>query len=430
LKINKFSRKGNLVNLQVEDDYSAVESKAEESFQELVRNVKIPGFRPGKAPRDVFEKYIGAEAIIERAAEKAMNELYGRAIVDKKLEPVDFPKAVKIEQMDKGKPFIFSLEVEVKPEVKLGHYKGVRVTHKDLEIKEEEVNNYLERLRENYAEYSLATGRPVANDDIVTLSIMASSGGKPLAFWTKDVAGIKVGGANISKEFDDQITGMNLNDNKEFSINFPVDFKIKEVAGAEVKFKVNIKEIREKKLPALDDALVQKVSEFKTLVDFKNDLKKKMTEEATKKSDDELREEVVKEVVKTSTIEIPEAMVQRETDRMVRRLEESLKSSKLTFEDYLKFSQKDMAGLRLEFKDPATQRVMTDLTLEAIAKEEKIEVKDEDIDEEIKKIALDNGKPVDEIKQGMRPDVIDYIKYYLKDKKTIDFLVAKAKIKH
>ncbi|MBU0580407.1 MAG: trigger factor [Candidatus Margulisbacteria bacterium] len=429
MKINKFDQKGFTITMEIEEDYSTIESFMDESFKEVVQDAVVPGFRKGKVPRNVFEKNYGQGPILEKAVNKAMNKAYLAAIDEKKIFPVDYPRNIEPKKLEEGKPFVFSLEIDVKPEVKLGKYKGLKVEKIEKNIEEKDIEQQLEHLRESYAEYVLVENEPVKTEHIVSYNIKATIDDKILEKWTKSNSGTKVGNKYISEEFDKALEGMKVGETKNFEIDFKEDFFDKEVAGKKVKFEVALNEIRSKKLPELNDELVKKASPFKTVEELKKDLKEKMQKNAEEQVESQFKDELLRELVKSSPLDVPQAMVEREIDRMLQNLEYSIGQSRMKMEDYLKIMGKDIKALREEFKIRAEERVKVDLLLEEIAEKEKVEVSDQDLDAELTRIAQTiKGQAVEESKKKVSEATKDYVKSYLRDEKTIDFLKNHAKI--
>jgi len=429
MKVNKMNRKGYTVTLEIEEEYSNITSHWDEAFKEVSQEVKLPGFRPGKVPREIFEKKFGKEYILEVAANKAMNGAYQAAIKEKELEPVDFPRNVEVKSLKENEPLVFTLEIDVIPEVKLGKYKGLKVEKKEAMVGDAEVQKQLEEMQENYAEYVLAEGRGIQDGDIVGYDIKAFVGDEPINKLTRTNSGTKVGSKALTEAFDKALIGMKPQEIKEFEVNFPAEHADKDLAGKNVKFNVLINEVREKKLPEVNDELVKKVSPFQTLAELKADMKEKMQKQAAEQAENEFKDTLIREMIKECEVELPKAVVEREIDRMINNLEYSLAQSRMNLDKYMQILGKDIKGLREEFKPRAEERAKSDLILEAIAKKEKIEATAEDIDKELTEIAKGvKDQPIEESKSKVSEQTKEYVKSYLKDRKTLDFLIEHAKI--
>lgn len=428
MKVLKNKRDGFTVTLSIEEDYAEIEKAMEPAFKELVKDLKYPGFRPGKIPRQVFETKFGTEVILERASTIVMNEAYRKTIEQEKLDPVDFPKDIKIEKLEKGKPFEFSLRVDVVPEVKVKKYKGLKAEKPETEVKDSEISEQLERLRENYAEYK-DVEREVKTDDLVSYSIKAFCEDKLLDFWTKDNSGTKVGLKNISEEFDKELVGMKKNEPKSFTLKFKEDYFVKEAAGKTVKFEVLISSIREKLLPELNDEFAKKIAGKDKLEELKQEIKDHLQKTKTEESQNKFKDNLLKDLLKNNEFDVPQAMIDSETENMLNNFRNQLAQSKLKLEDYAALTGKTAEALKDEYKAIAGDRVKTRLLLQAVAKEENIKPTEEEIDKELEKIAGDMKKPLAEVKEKLSPVVREHISSYLIDEKTLDFLMNNAKIK-
>ncbi len=429
MKVNKLNRKGYTVTLEIEEEYNKITEHWEEAFKEVSKDVKLPGFRPGKVPRAIFEKQFGKDYILEVAANKAMNGAYQAAIKEKELEPVDFPRNVEVKSLKENEPLVFTLEIDVVPEVKLGKYKGLKVEKKEAVVGDAEVQKQLEEMQENYAEYVLAEGRGIQDGDIVGYDVKAFVGDEPINKLTRTNSGTKVGSKALTEAFDKALLGMKPQEIKEFEVTFPADHADKDLAGKNVKFNILINEVREKKLPEVNDELVKKVSPFQTLAELKADMKEKMQKQAAEQAENEFKDALIREMIKECEVELPKAVVEREIDRMINNLEYSLAQSRMNLDKYMQILGKDMKGLREEFKPRAEERAKSDLILDAIAKKEKIEATAEDIDKELTEIAKGvKDQPVEESKAKVSEQTKEYVKSYLKDRKTLDFLIEHAKI--
>lgn len=428
MKITKNKLDGFTVTLEMEEDYAEVEKAMEPAFKEVVKDFKYPGFRPGKIPRPVFEKQFGTAIIVEQASTIVMNECYRKALEETKLLPVDYPKDIKVNKLEKGKPFSFSLKVDIEPEVKAKKYKGLKVEKGDATLKEEEINAQLERLRENFAEFKDAD-RPVKSEDLVTYSIKAFDGDKAVEIWTKENSGTRVGMKNISEEFDAQLIGMKKNEPKTFTLKMKDDHFVKEVAGKEIRFEVTVTALKEKALPELNDEFAKKVAGKEKLQELIDEIKEHYGKHKAEEVEQKFKDELMKELVKNNDFELPPAMIETETENMLNTLSGQLGQSKLKLEDYAALTGKTLDQMKDEYKTVAADRVKIRLLLKAIAKEEEIKPTDADIDKELEKIANDMKKPLAEVKEKLSEHVREHITGYLTDEKTLEFLVNNAKIK-
>lgn len=428
MKIRKFSREKNLVTLEIEEEPQQFDKYYQKTAQEIAQKVKIPGFRPGKAPINVLEQQVGKDQINHEAANDLITECYRLAIEEKSLFPIDYPKNVKVIQQKPGEPFVFSLEVEVKPEVKLGAYKKIKVKREKPASGDQEVEQQLDLIRERLAEFVPVPPRPAVKGDLLRVDMAASVGGQALAPWSRSDAGLTLGGQQISAQFDEQLLGAAIGETKKFSLSFPADFNLKEAAGQTVDFAVTVKEIREKKLPELNDELAAKLGPFQSLEQVRQEIRKQSEHQAEHDSQQKLQDDLLKKVSDNASVEVPEVMIDRQVENSLHRLAASLKRSNLNLPDYLKYRQLDEAGLRREMRPGAAEQVKTALVLEEIAKAEDLKVEGSDVEAELLALAKETGQLPDKVKQNMNPENLDFIRDYLLDRKTIKFLVDSAQI--
>ncbi|MCX5725745.1 MAG: trigger factor [Candidatus Saganbacteria bacterium] len=428
MKILKQEREGNKVKLEVELPYSLLEAEKNKAFNEVAAEISIPGFRKGKAPRAVLERNINKDAVTDRAVQNLIQDNYPKVIDEVKIEPVDFPE-VNVLRQEEGKPFAFSVSVDVYPEVKLGKYKGIEAKKKDTAVTDNEVENFIKDLQDRFAKLKEVISRGIENDDLVMLDLEASSEGKGIKALSRKGVAISIGKGQITPEFDSELMGLSTGSEKEFKLKMPTDHPIQEAAGKEVLFKVKPIRIAEKELPALDQEFVGKFSTAGSPEKFREETKKRLTEEKIRTAEEEVKNEVVEKVIEEANVEIPDGMIRRETDLMVDELRHSLLREKLTLDDYLKSVKKNEEKLREELKGGATKRVLAKITLRAVSEKENIKVEEEDLGIEIAALAKEEGGEAGEFKEKIGESGKEYIKDYLLRRKALDFLVTKAKIR-
>ena len=431
MKINKLEKETNIATLEIEEDYKKVEEAIEKAYKILVKDAKIKGFRQGKAPRPIFERYYGKEILIERASSIVINEIYPEILKESELHVIDYPKDVNVIQLEEGKPFKFILKVETKPEVKLGEYKGLKVEKEKIQVNQEEIDNHVNQICERFAEYTEVSDRAVQEEDIIRYDIKATVDGNVYEKWSKDNSGTRIGMTWISEDFDNQLKGIKIGEEKKFILEFKEDYKEVDIAGKKVEFEVKIKEIREKKLPSKDDKLAKKLSQdkFNKWDEFIEDFKKQMEEQKKINVENKLKGDLIALAVEKSSVDVPETMIKREVESMFVNLDSTLKQSNVDLNYYMQMAGKDKNALEEEYRLEAIKKIKETLVLDKIAQEEKTEVTDVDVEEEIKRMANESKKDYDEFQKGINEDFKNYIKMYLKDKKTIDILIDNAKIK-
>lgn len=412
--------------LTVEVDAEKVNEGLDAAFKKVVKNVTVPGFRKGKVPRVIFEKRFGVEALYQDALDILLPEAYAKAVEEAGIEPVDVPK-IDIEQMEKGKSLIFTARVIVKPEVKLGQYKGLEVEKMDATVTDEDVENELKRLQENYAELVVKEDGKIEKGDTAVIDFEGFVDGEPFEGGKAENYSLEIGSGVFIPGFEDQLVGMKAGEEKEIEVTFPEEYHAKELAGKPATFKVKVHEVKEKQLPALDDEFAKDVDdEVETLEQLKEKIRARLEETKKNEAEAALRDAVVEKAAENAEIDIPEVMVKNETDRMLREFDQRLQLQGLNLDLYYQFSGQDETALREQMKEDAEKRVRVALTLEAIAKAENIEVTEEEVNEELEKMAKTYNLEVDKLKELLGS--LEGVKEDLKWRKTIDFLVEHSKV--
>lgn len=427
-KVLKNKKKGFTVSLEIEISTDTINAALEATFKRLSKSAKVPGFRKGKVPRNIFEKHYGKGVLIQEGLSDAVNMSYGEAIRDLDLAVVDYPKNVEIGEYEDNKPVKFTCEVDVKPDVKLGKYKGLKVTRDPAEATDEQINQNIEQLQENFAEFTESEDKS-ETDDMVTLAIKATQDGEEIEQWTKDAMTIKLGLKNFGEEFDNEIEGLKLNDEKSFTITFPDDYAKTEVAGKEVAFDVKVTEVRKKALPALDDAFAEKVSngQIKTYAELKEDMVKRLNEQAEKTSEEKFRGDLIELAADDAKVEIPAAMIESEIDADIRQYEQQISRSGGNLEQYLGLIGQSQEQFREQLRENAEKRVRAELVLTAIVEKEKVQVSDDDIKSEIKTL-LPSADTDEKVEEEMKKINVDGFRQMLKQRKAVDVLIDNAKV--
>ncbi len=417
--------------LTVETDEQSVASALDQAFKKVVKKVNVPGFRKGKIPRPVFEKRFGVEALYQDALDILLPEAYEAAVEETGITPVDRPE-IDIEQLEKGKTLIFKAAVTVKPEVELGDYKGleVEVDEEKFTVKPEDVNAELEKMQKQQGQLEAVEDGSVENGDSVIIDFEGFVDGEAFEGGKAEQHTLEVGSGSFIPGFEDQLVGMKPGEEKEVEVTFPEEYHVDELKGKPAKFKVKLHEIKRLNLPELDDEFAQDVSEFDTLDELKTDIEKNLKEKAEKEKENHVRNELVEKAAQNADVEIPEVMIEQETENMLRQFEQRLMYQGLNLETYAQFTGQDQDALKTQFKEDAEKRVLGNLTLEAIAEEENIGVNDEEIEEEIKKMAEEMGRETEEVRRILESqNALDSVKEQLRAKKTIDLLVSNSKNK-
>ena len=421
------NKEGNKVSLKIEVESKKFEDAVQKSYMKNRGRFNIPGFRKGKVPRKIIEVNYGEGVFYEDAINIVFPEAYEKAIEDHNLDPVDRPD-VDIEEIEKGKPVVFTAEVTVKPEVTLGEYKGIEVEKVEYNVTEEEIDKELKNMQEQNGRIIEVEDRPVQNGDTLTIDYAGFVGEEQFEGGTAQNQTLEIGSGRFIPGFEEQLVGKNKGEEVEVNVTFPEEYQAENLAGKDATFKVTIHEIKEKELPELDDELAKDVSEFDTLEELKNDIKNRLEESSKNREEAENQNNVLAKVVEASEVEIPEVMIERQVDSEVNDFSYRLQFQGLDINKYFELTNTTMEDLRSQMKENAEKVVRNDLILEAIAKAEGIEPTDEEIDNEIEKMAKQYNQEADKLKKSLRDSDMDYIKMGIINKKTLDFLLENAKL--
>jgi len=394
----------------------------DQAFKKVVKDVQMPGFRKGRIPRNIFEKRFGVETLYQDAVDIVLPDAYVKAVEETGIEPVDQPD-VDIEHIEKGDDLNFKAKVTVKPEVTLGEYKGLEVEEQDTTVTDDDVEQELEHLREQHAELIVKENGKVEEGDTVVIDFEGFIDGKAFEGGKAENHSLEIGSGQFIPGFEEQLIGKESGEETDINVTFPEDYHAEELAGKDAMFKVKIHEVKAKELPELDDEFAKDVDdEIETLDELKAKKKEELQEQSEQTAENEKRETLIEKASDNAEVDIPDAMVESELDRMVQEFEQRLQMQGMTKEMYFQFSGQDDDALKEQMREDAEKRVKTNLTLEAIAKAEDIEATDEDVDQELEKMASMYNVEVDQLKQMLGGNT-DAIKEDLKLKKAIDYLV-------
>lgn len=428
------------MNCKVEKTKNANEVKLEitveaEKFDEAIKKVyfksakyfNIPGFRKGKAPMQIVEKYYGKEIFYEDAFNEVAQDALEEAVEENKLEIVSRPD-IEVTQIEKGKDLIFEAIMQTKPEVKLGKYKGIEIKKVEYNVTDEDIEHELGHMQEHNSRLISIEDRPVESGDIATIDFEGFADGKAFEGGKAEGHELEIGSNSFIPGFEDQVIGMKIDEEKDIQVKFPEEYFSKDLAGKDATFKVKLHEIKKKELPELDDEFAKDVSEFDTLKELKESIKEKQQKQNDEKAKYETQEAVMKAVCEDIQVEIPSGMVESEIDNMLKDIEQRLAYQGLKLEQYLQMMGKTEEEMKKEYEPQAIEGIKSRLALEAVIKAEKIEATDEEIDEKLKEMAKNYGKENDE-EFLKNENVRNYLKQGLASEKAIDFLVENAKIK-
>ena len=428
------------MNCKVEKTDNANEVKLEltveaSKFDEAIKKVyfksakyfNIPGFRKGKAPMNIVEKYYGKEIFYEDAFNEVAGDALDEAVKENDLYVVSRPD-IDVTQIEKGKDLIFTAVMQTKPEAELGKYKGVEIKKIEYKVTDEDIEHELGHMQEHNARMITVEDRPVESGDIVTIDFEGFVDGKAFDGGKAEGHELEIGSNTFIPGFEDQIIGMKIDEEKDINVKFPEEYFSKELAGKDATFKVKLHEIKKKELPKLDDEFAKDVSEFDTLKELKEDIKKKQQKQNDDKAKYETEDAVIKAVCENVKVDIPSGMIETEVDNMIKDIEQRLSYQGLKLEQYLQMMGKTTEEMRKEYEPQAIDSIKSRLALEAVIKAEKIEATEEEVDEKMKEMAKNYGKENDE--EFMKNEnVRNYIKDGLTSQKAIEFLVKNAKMK-
>lgn len=414
-------QEGNEGVLTVEVDAETFNKALDDAFKKVVKQVSIPGFRKGKVPRGLFEQRFGVESLYQDALDILLPVEYPKAIDEAGIEPVDRPE-IDVEKIEKGESLIFTAKVTVKPEVKLGDYKGLNVEKEDTSVSDEDVQEELKAMQNRQAELVVKEEGAIENGDTVVLDFEGFVDGEAFEGGKAENYSLEVGSGSFIPGFEEQLVGLEAGAEKDVEVTFPEEYHAEDLAGKPAVFKVKIHEIKAKELPALDDEFAKDVDEeVETIAELTEKTKKRLEEAKENEAEGKLREELVAKASENAEVDVPQAMVDTELDRMMKEFEQRLQMQGMNLELYFQFSGQDEDALKEQMKEDAAKRVKSNLTLEAIAAAEDLQVSDEEVEEELSKMAEAYNMPVENIKQAIGST--EAMKEDLKVRKAIDFLV-------
>ena len=425
VKVEKTENK-NEVKMSFVVDAEKFDEAIVKVYNENAKYFTIPGFRKGKAPFKIVERYYGDEMFYQDAFNALVPEIYEKALKDENVDAVSKPD-INITKMKKGEDLEFTITVQTRPEVKLGKYKGVSVEKVEHKVTNEDVEHELKHRQEHNARTVAVEGRAVKKGDIANIDFEGFKDGKPFDGGKAEKYDLEIGSNSFIPGFEDQIIGMKVDEEKEINVKFPDDYTAKDLAGKDAMFKVKLHEVKEKKLPKLDDEFAKDVSEFDTLEELKKDIKTKLEKSNEVKVKQETENAVVEAVAKETEIDIPSGMIDAEVDTMIHEFEHQLYYNGLNLDQYLKMLNKTRADLEKDYKVQAEKNVKVGLVLDAVIKAEKLEATDEEVDTKVKELAEGYGRKYEDVKDN--EDFKKYAKNSLETQKAIDFLVKNAKIK-
>ena len=425
LQVEKLEK--NMAKLTVEVPAEQFEAALKTSYNKNKNKFNIPGFRKGKAPQAMIEKMYGVGVFYEDAVDEAINASYPDAAKESGLEIVSRPE-ISIEQVEKGKSFIYVATVATKPEVTLGEYKGIEVEKAKPEVTDADVEAELKKVQEQNSRLVSVEDRAVADGDQTVIDFEGFVDGKAFEGGKAEDYTLVIGSHSFIDTFEDQLIGKNIGEDVEVNVTFPAEYHAAELAGKPATFKVKIKEIKMKELPELNDEFASEVSEFETLDAYKEDVKNKLAETKQAQATAENENNVVQKVVDNAQMDIPAPMVDEQVRNMIEDYARRLQSQGISFDQYLQFTGSTIEQLQEQMRPQAELRLRTRLVLEAVVAAEKIEPSDELVDAEIKKMSENYKMDAEQIKTIMGEAGIAQMKADMAVQEAVDFLVAEAKL--
>ena len=427
MKAELLKREGNQVTFKITVDNDKFESAITKAYNKNKGKFNIPGFRKGKAPKQIIESQYGKGVFYNDAIDMLFPEVYPTALDELNIDPINRPD-LDIEEISKDNGLVMVINVEVKPEVKLGEYKGIEISKPVYTVNEEEAGLRLEEMRNRAARLVDVEDRAIEAGDTAIIDFEGFQDGVAFEGGKGENYSLVIGSNTFIPGFEDQLIGKNKGEEVEVNVEFPAEYHAENLAGKPANFKVVVKNVQRKELPELNDEFAADTTEFNTLDELKADLRTKLEEEAKNRAEAEMRNTLVEKVSEATELEVPEAMIEAQLDNMMMELNYQLQYQGLQLQQLLEMTGRTIEELKAERREEATKLVKSSLILEAIAKAENVEVSEEEIEAELAKMAQMYNMEVEKIKSAMRPADLEDIKGQLTIRKTIDLLVDNSKL--
>lgn len=413
----------NMAKLTIEVSTEEFNRAVQGAYLKQKNRINLPGFRKGKAPRSMIEKMFGSGVFYEDAANSLIPTAYEEAAKETDLEIVSQPE-INITQIEAGKPFIFTAEVAVKPAVTLGDYKGIEVEKTVTEVTPEDLQAELDKVREQQSRVISVEDKAAENGDIVVIDFEGFQDGEAFTGGKGEDYPLTIGSHSFIDNFEEQLIGKKAGDETEVHVTFPEDYQEEALAGKPAMFKVTVKEVKVKELPELDDDFAQDISEFDTLEEYKEDLKKQLLEKREKTARDIKEDAVIEKVIENAQMEIPEAMIRTQMNQMADDFAQRIQNQGISMEQYFQFSGLDNRKFSEQIRPQALKRIQSRLVLEQIVKAENIEVSEEEIKKEVEKMAAAYRMTVDKVEEMLNDEYKESMKLDIAVQKAIDLIVA------
>ena len=424
-KVEK-TKNANEVKLEITIEAEKFDNAIKKVYFQSAKYFNIPGFRKGKAPQNIVEKYYGKEIFYEDAFNEVVPAEYEKALNENKIDAVSKPQ-IDVVTMEKGQDLVFTAIVQTKPEAKLKKYKGIEIDKIEYNVKDQDIENELKDMQDKNSRLITVEDRPAQNDDTAIIDFEGFVDGVAFDGGKGENHNLVLGSHSFIEGFEDQVVGMKIGEEKEINVTFPKEYFSKNLAGKPATFKVKLNELKKKELPELDDEFAKDVSEFDTLKELKQSIKEKLEKQYQDREKYEKEDAVVKELVKELEVDIPSGMIETEVDNMMRDMEQRMSYQGLKMEQYLKMMNKTEEQFKKEYEPQALDAIKSRLALEVVIKSEKIEATDEEIKAKIEEMAKNYGKEPKELEENA--NIKEYIKNGIENEKAMEFLVANSKEK-
>lgn len=423
MKIEMTNKETNVVVLKVEVPQEQVEQAIAKAYVNTRKDYSLPGFRKGKVPRNILEKRFGIEIFYEEAANILVQDTYPKVIEEQKLDPVDHPD-ITVDQLDSEQPFVYTATVTVRPELKLGKYKGLKIAKEEKSVSDEDVEAEITALQNSKARLiALDADGVAAQNDQVIIDFIGRLDGVEFEGGTGTNYPLALGSGSFVPGFEEQLIGAKQGETVLVKLTMPQEYHSEELAGKDVEFEVSIKEIKRKALPALDDDFAKEVGDYETLAALKDFIKERLEDRARQEADDKLRNDVLEAVREQAEVDIPEVMIENETDAMLRQMENRFAQQGLKFEDFLSYSGKTLDDIKAEMRPGAEKNVKTELLLDTVSKVENISVEEAELAKEIAQLAEAYGQEEKAVRSALEKNgQLEAIEQVVRHRKTLDFL--------
>ena len=424
-KVEK-TKNANEVELEITIEAEKFENAIKKVYFQNAKYFNIPGFRKGKAPQNIVEKYYGKEIFYEDAFNELVPDEYEEALKVNNIDAVSRPK-IDIVTMEKGQDLVFKATVQTKPEVELGKYKGIEIEKIEYNVKDEDIEKELQDMQDKNSRLVTVDDRPAEEGDTANINFEGFVDGEAFEGGKAENHDLVLGSHSFIEGFEEQVVGMKIGEEKEIKVKFPKEYFSKNLAGKDATFKVKLNGLKKKELPALDDEFAKDVSEFDTLKELKDSIKERLEKQNKEREKYEKQDAVIKAVVDTMKVDIPSGMIEMETENMMQDMEQRMAYQGLKVEQYLKMIDKSEEEFKKDYEPQAIASIKSRLALEAVIKAEKIEASEKEIKAKVEEMAKNYGKKPEELQDN--ENLKNYIKQGIESEKAIDFLVENSKTK-